>query len=123
MTGRAVAALSAAAGRLSREQQRQIVAHEKDLARVIEDVVSGLTSGRTVDADLIKVAANAPVEESRGEGFGELLSAAEGRKRVAEYAKSVRLEDWAGRWRDPERSSGISERSVRHCTTGRNAGR
>ena len=116
VTGRAVAALSAAAGRLSREQQRQIVAHEKDLTRVIEDVVSGLTSGRTVDVDLITVAAKAPVEESRGEGFGKLLPAAEGRKRVAEYAKSVRLEEWAGSVAGPgeiERDFG-TKRSTLH---------
>jgi len=43
-----------------------------------------------------RAAAEAPVEESQGEGFGELLPAEEGRKRVAAYATPVRLEDWAG---------------------------
>lgn len=45
---------------------------------------------------LTPVAVEAPVEESEGEGFGDLLSEEEGRRRVIAYAKPVRLEDWAG---------------------------
>ena len=41
-------------------------------------------------------------------------------KRVAAYATPVRLEDSAGRVAGPGKLSGISERGVRHCTTGRN---
>ncbi|RBP09150.1 hypothetical protein DFR50_123122 [Roseiarcus fermentans] len=47
--------------------------------------------------DLRRPAAlDAPVEESQGEGFGEVLSTDQGRRRVIDYATPVRMEDWAG---------------------------
>ena len=95
-TGRAFVALSAAAGRLSPDQQRKIVAHERDLARAVEHAVSVIASGNAPREELIVLPVSASVEESEGEDFGELLSKPEGRKRVADYATSGRLEDWAG---------------------------
>ncbi|HTN96465.1 MAG TPA: hypothetical protein VL101_05775, partial [Nordella sp.] len=57
-----------------------------------------------------------PVEKRRGEGLGKLLSEKEGRKRVEQYAISMRLEDWAGPLAGPvelEREYGI-RRSTLH---------
>jgi hypothetical protein len=95
-TGRAFAAFSAAAGRLSRDQQRKIVERGVDLAKAVEDAVSEFASMRTPGDNLIALPVSSAVEESEGEGFGELLSDSDGRKRVADYAASGRLEDWAG---------------------------
>lgn len=95
-TGRAVAAFTAAAGRLSREQQRRIVAHEKVLEQAMEKLVSELASHSAISPDSMVTNVEGPVEESKGEGLGELLSMKEGQRRVAALATSTRLEDWAG---------------------------
>ena len=95
-TGAAFAALSAAAGRLSRDQQRKIAEHESDLAKAVEGVVSKFASSNRPSDDLIELPVGNLVEESDGEDLGELLSDSEGRKRIADYATSRRLEDWAG---------------------------
>jgi len=74
----------------------------KEVARVAADLRFQSVSRKTADSrktaneGLIAVAAETPVEESEGDGFGELLPAEQGRQRVAAYAKPVRLEDWAG---------------------------
>ena len=119
-TVRAVVASLKIAVKHSHLQRSRIVFPAEEVAQAFIDPASGQASGRTANKRLIDVAAEEPVEESEGEGFGELLSAQEGRKRVAAYATPVRLEDWAGYSRARERSSGISGRGVRHCTTGRN---
>ena len=80
---------------------------QREVAQAFVEPASRQASGRTANKRLIDIAAEAPVEESQGEGFGELLPMEEGRKRVAAYATSVRLEDWAGAVAGPERSSGI----------------
>ena len=69
---------------------------QREVAQAFVEPASRQASGRTANKRLIDIAAEAPVEESQGEGFGELLPMEEGRKRVAAYATSVRLEDWAG---------------------------
>jgi hypothetical protein len=95
-TGKAVAALSAAAARLSPEQQRQIVDHEKDLTKAMEDVVTGLTTTGASAEKLIPLRVHTPVQESKGAGLGKLLDHREGLRRLANYATPTRLEDWAG---------------------------
>lgn len=91
---RVVAAVTAAAVRLSDEQQRQILAHEKSLVEAMETVVADLADKG--GDDLIRLELDKPVEDSQGEGLGDLLDEAEGRQRLIEAASPVRLEDWAG---------------------------
>jgi hypothetical protein len=93
-TSKVVAAVAAAAVRLSEEQQRRILAHEKVLGKTMESVVADL-AGEVPD-ELLKIETGKPVEVSEGEGLGDLLDEAEGRRRLAAIAKPVRLEDWAG---------------------------
>ncbi len=115
-TDRAVTALAAAAARLSPEQQRRIVAHEKDLAKAVEKVVQAIAARETSAPGLIALDVQTPVEVSVGEGFGELLSEKEGRRRLEEYATPMKLEDWAGPVAGPgeiERNYGI-RRSTLH---------
>lgn len=94
-TDKAVTALVAAAGRLSPEQQQRIVAREKDLASAVEKAVLVLASQKPA-SDLIVLDVPAPVVESQGEGFGELLSEKEGRGRIEAYATPMKIEEWAG---------------------------
>jgi hypothetical protein len=89
-----VAAVTAAAVRLSDEQQRRILAHEKVLAETMESIVSDLAD-KDVD-QLIWIETDKPVEVSEGEALGDLLEEAEGRRRIDAIAQPVRLEDWAG---------------------------
>lgn len=89
-----VAAVAAAAVRLSEEQQRRILAHEKVLSKTMETVVADLAGERP--DELLRVEADKPVEVSEGEGMGNLLDEAEGHRRLATIAEPVRLEDWAG---------------------------
>jgi hypothetical protein len=91
---RVVAVVTAAAVRLSDEQQRQILAHERSLVEAMETVVADLADKG--GDDLIRLEVNKPVEVSVGEGLGDLLDETEGRERLAETALPVRLEDWAG---------------------------
>ena len=95
-TVRAVVATLKIAVKHSHLQRSRIVLPAEEVAQAFVDPASRQASGRTANKRLIDVAAEAPVEESQGEGFGELLPAEEGRKRVAAYATPVRLEDWAG---------------------------
>lgn len=91
---RVVAAVTAAAVRLSDEQQRQILTHEKNLVEAMEAVVADLTDKD--GGELIHLELDKPIEVSQGEGLGELLEQDEGRERIAAIAAPVRLEDWAG---------------------------
>jgi hypothetical protein len=91
-TGMAVAALTAATSRLSPAQQRQIAAQERALARAMENAVAELARPGKKPA---LVAGDKPVEISRGTGLGEILDAKDGRRRLADYATPMRLEDWA----------------------------
>lgn len=91
---RVVAAVTAAAVRLSDQQQRQILAHEKKLVEAMGTVAAGL-AGQD-DRGLIQLDIQQPVEVGEGEGQGEVVDIEEGRQRFAGYATPVRLEDWAG---------------------------
>lgn len=95
-TGRAVAALFTVAGRLSRQQQQQIAAHEEDVARAVRNAFSEFASRKSTGTDLIVLDIERPVEKRKGEGVGKLLSQREGRKRIENYITPMRLEDWAG---------------------------
>ena len=89
-----VAAVAAAAVQLSDEQQRHILARKKMLTETMETVIDRLADkGRQ---ELIRFEDDKPAEVSEGEGLGDLLDEAEGRRRLAAIAVPVRLEDWAG---------------------------
>jgi len=89
-----VAAVTAAAVRLSDEQQHQILAHENDLAEAMQAAVADL-AGRRVEK-LTELNVGTPVEVSHGAGLADVVEFDEGRRRLAAYATPVRLEDWAG---------------------------
>lgn len=89
-----VAALTAAAVRLSDEQQQQILAHESELAEAMQTAVADL-AGRRAEK-LIKLSVDKPVEVSQGAGLIDVVDLDEGRQRLEVYATPVRLEDWAG---------------------------
>lgn len=91
---RLVAAVTAAAVRLPREQRRKILANEKELIEVMETVVADLP-GRD-HGERIRLDGNLPVEVSKGAGLGELVDTEEGRRRLDAYATPMRLEAWAG---------------------------
>ena len=89
-----VAAVTAAAVRLSDEQQKHILAGRKVLAETMESVIADLADKE--HDELISIKMDKPIEVSRGQGLGHLIDEAEGRRRLAEIAVPVRLEDWAG---------------------------
>lgn len=92
--GKVMAVVSAAAARLSVEQQRRIAADETELANIVEAAVAELAA--KPDHALAEVSVKRPVEVSRGAGLGYALSMEEGRRRLAEFATPARIEDWAG---------------------------
>lgn len=92
--GKVMAVVSAAAARLSVEQQRRIAADETELANIVEAAVAELAA--KPDHALAEVSVKRPVEVSRGAGLGHALSMEEGRRRLAEFATPARIEDWAG---------------------------
>lgn len=93
-TGKIVAAVSAAAAKLSIEQQREIVAHDQELIRAVEVAMSSLATKPDVEG--MKIAMPDTVEESQGAGMGKLVDIEEGRRRVAALAVPTSIEDWAG---------------------------
>ena len=95
-TGKAVAALSAVAARLSPEQQRRIVDHQKGLGKAMEEIVAWLANTKGPRGKLVSLDVSRPLEVSKGTGLGALINQAEGLKRLAEYGTPTRLEDWAG---------------------------
>lgn len=93
-TGKVMAVVSAAASRLSIEQQRRVAGSDNELARAVEAVVEGLATG--AGRKLIELPVGKPVEVSQGSGLGRAVDLDEGRLRLAQFATPVRLEDWAG---------------------------
>lgn len=94
VTGKVVAAVTAAAARLPIEQQHQIAADDEQFAKAAAAMVAKMAA-RQPDR-LAEVLIEKPVEASRGAGLGELLNIEEGRRRLADAAIPARLEDWAG---------------------------
>jgi hypothetical protein len=113
-TGKVFAVVSAAAARLSADQQRRIVADEEMLEHAVEAAVSGFATEPR--SKLISVRVKKPVEISQGAGLGRTVDLEEGRRRLAAYATPCRLEDWAGAVAGPgeiEKALGTS-RSTLH---------
>jgi hypothetical protein len=94
-TGKMMVVASAAAAKLSLQQQRQIVARERELESAMDMILADVAAkGRS--GELAAVQTNKSVEVSTGAGIGKLLPLEEGRRRLAGYATPIRLEDWAG---------------------------
>ncbi len=81
--------------KLSMDQQERLVAHKKELPGLIALVMARLDEGRAAPTPL-KIVATRRVELDEGAGLGERVDRSEGLRRVAAYAKSVPLEEWAG---------------------------
>jgi hypothetical protein len=94
---RAAAVLSAAAAKLSVDQQRRLVKHKAALPDLVAKVLAQLDEDAE-PADRIILAPRGPVEVSQGEGLGELLTLEEGRRRVHDYALATgtSFESWSG---------------------------
>lgn len=90
-TGRLAARLAAAAAALPLASQKKLLTTKPK--QVVERMLNALLD---LSSDATGAEAELPVEISKGSGFGELISIEEGRRRLAEYAKPGRIEDWAG---------------------------
>lgn len=115
-TGRLAARLAAAAAELPLATQKKLLTGKPK--RDVERMVSALLelSSDTPKFERIEIPEPAEVEPSKGTGFGELVSIEEGRRRLAEYATPMRIEEWAGPVAGPvelERDHGI-RRSTLH---------
>ncbi len=93
-TGRVVAAVTAATARLAADQQRRLVADERELAQAVEVAVAGLVA--EADVRLAPLAVGKSVEVSQGAGLPAPIDLDEGRRRLAAFAEPARLEAWAG---------------------------
>jgi hypothetical protein len=89
-----ISAISGVASRLSSKKQHAIVAHERELTKVVEAVVADLTAKAPIELAPVRV--TRPVEVSKGGGLGTLVDVEEGRRGLDAMAISMRLEDWAG---------------------------
>ncbi|MDB5737918.1 MAG: hypothetical protein JWO65_1586 [Sphingomonas bacterium] len=90
-TAQIVAAVAAAVIGLSPSQQKRLKGRSGDLTDMI------MAWARDDKADgRIELPTPAVVEPRKGTGFGELVDIGEGRRRLADYATDVPLEEWAG---------------------------
>jgi len=90
-TAQIVATVAAAVIGLSPSQQKRLKSRSGDLT----DMITAWARGDKAD-DRIEIPAPAKVEPRKGAGFGELVDIEEGRRRLADYALDIPLEDWAG---------------------------
>lgn len=116
IVGRAAAALSATAAKLSADQQRLVVRYQARLPDVMAKVLAQLDAPAT--AKRMELTPQGPVEVSQGAGISDLLSAEEGAKRLQAYALATGgdCKAWAGPTAGPveiERQLGVP-RSTLH---------
>jgi hypothetical protein len=90
-TAQIVATVAAAVVGLSPSQQKRLKSRSGDLA----DMITAWARDDQAD-DRIEIPVPAKVEPRKGTGFGELFNIEEGRRRLADYAVDIPLEDWAG---------------------------
>lgn len=100
--GRLLTTLGEAVADLPRERQRALLYHPDATAALFRAAVAEMER-RLGDAAKKHAETSIPVrlkpkhaETSRGRGLGERVDREEGRSRLASYATSPRLEDWAG---------------------------
>lgn len=110
--GKLVAEFGAAAAKLSPAARHRLVARKAELRKLIAEIVAEPEAA----PEPLKLAPKTPAEVSQGEGLGPLVSAAEGRERLAAYATPLKVEAWAGPLAGPtelEREHGVA-RSTLH---------
>lgn len=111
--GKLVAEFGATAAKLSPAARQRLVARKAELSKLIAEIVAEPDGA----PELLKLAPKAEPEVSQGEGLGALVSAAEGRERLAVYATPLKVEAWAGPLAGPtelEREHGVA-RSTLHA--------
>jgi hypothetical protein len=117
-TAQIVAAVAAAVVALPLTQQKRLKAKSADVA----DMIAAFARN-DLPVERIIIPQPATVEKSKGSGFGELIDIEEGKRRLAEYATPMRVEEWAGPVAGPvelERDYGI-RRSTLHAWQQRGA--
>jgi len=90
-TAQIAAAVAAAVVGLPQSQQKRLKGRTGDLT----DMIAAWARESKAD-DRIEIPAPAEIEPRKGTGFGELVGVEEGRRRLADYATDVPLEEWAG---------------------------
>jgi hypothetical protein len=83
--------VAAAVVGLSPSQQKRLKNRSGDLV----DMIGAWARGDATN-ERIEIPASAQVEPRKGSGFGDVVDIEEGRRRLADYAIDVPLEDWAG---------------------------
>lgn len=114
--GKLVAEVGAATARLPSGAQKRLAARSAELRKVITEIAMRPNASGSAEQRL-KLVARSPAEVSQGEGLGAVLSAEQGRKRLAAFATDTKIEDWAGRLAGPtelERDFGTA-RSTLHA--------
>lgn len=108
--GKLVAEFSATAARLSPDDRKRLIGRTGRLKELVAQIAAEPEPARQ------KLIPKSAVEVSQGAGMGKVLSQAEGRARIAEYALTTKVEDWAGPVAGPtelERDFGVA-RSTLH---------
>ena len=90
--GQLVAEFGATVAKLSPAARQRLMASKADLHKLI----SGILAEPDVTTGPVRLVAKAVPEVSQGDGLGALVSAAEGRERLAAYATPLKAETWAG---------------------------
>jgi hypothetical protein len=110
--GKLVAEFSAMAATLSPAARKRLIANRERFKKLIVEI----SAEPEAAPKPVKLVAKAAAEASQGAGLGKLLSAEEGRARIADYATPTKVEDWAGPLAGPtelERDFGVA-RSTLH---------
>ncbi len=107
-----VAEFSATATKLSPSARKRLIARKAQFKKFIAEIAAEPEAAPQV----LKLVAKGPAEVSQGAGLGQVLSAEEGKARIASYATPTKVEDWAGPLAGPtelERDFGVA-RSTLH---------
>ena len=110
--GKLVAEFSATAANLSSAARKRLIARQERFKTLIVQIAAEPDAAPKP----LTLVAKSEAEVSQGVGLGKVLSAEEGRARIAEYATPIKIEDWAGPMAGPtelEREFGVA-RSTLH---------
>jgi hypothetical protein len=90
--GELVAEFGLTATKLSPKARKRLIAQKAQLAKFIAEISAGSETARQA----LKLVAKGPTKVTQGKGLGKLLSADDGKTRIANYATPTKVEDWAG---------------------------
>ncbi len=110
--GKLVAEFSATAAELSPAARKRLIARKDRFKKLIVEIAAEPEAAPKP----LTLPAKSSAEVSQGAGLGKVLSAEEGRARIAEYATPAKVVDWAGPLAGPtelERDFGVA-RSTLH---------